>query len=125
MIDFDSVDEAVTFESEDEAASSSTLDVIVDTEEELTEVQRGFRERLAAEEHRKADITDTAYYACICFQSSEQLDAFLAALQIEDDSRFLDGVQLSKRLGITIPKCQPWPRLKTAGKVPEGIIILP
>lgn len=98
-----------------------TGDAETDSANDLTEVQAGFRKRAADEANRFALATDSEYWACICFQTREQKEHFLAALDIlkfTDQStggRYLDGQEVAKQLGVTLPSANvPY---KTSAKV--------
>lgn len=81
-----------------------TGDAEVDSKVELDAVQEGFRNRAKAEHERFALATDTEYWACLCFQSREQKEAFLAALNIlQHGDKYLDGPAVAKELGIDLP----------------------
>jgi hypothetical protein len=77
----------------------------VSTKAELTDIQRGFRERMAAEEKRFRMATDGSYYATVCFESGEQCDAFFAYFGIDNGkgSLFVDGRIMADKLGIPMP----------------------
>ena len=77
----------------------------VDSKLELDEVKKGFRDRAKNESNRFALATDTEYWACICFQTREQKDAFLKALQLfELGDKYLDGQEVAEVLGVKLPK---------------------
>ena len=73
---------------------------------ELTDIQRGFRERMANEEKRFRLATDGSYYTVIAFESGEQCDAFLAYFGIGrgPGSLFVDGRPMADKLGIELPQ---------------------
>lgn len=76
-----------------------------DSKLELDAVQKGFRDRAKNESNRFALATDTEYWACICFQTREQKDAFLKALQLfELGDKYLDGQEVAEVLGVKLPK---------------------
>lgn len=82
-----------------------TGDAEIDSMADLDEVQSGFRKRAADESNRFALATDTEYWACLCFQTREQKEAFLAALDIlKFGDRYLDGQEVAKQLGVALPK---------------------
>ena len=77
----------------------------IDSKLELDEVKKGFRERAKDEGNRFTLATDTEYWACICFQTREQKDAFLKALQLfELGDKYLDGQEVAEVLGVKLPK---------------------
>ncbi len=77
----------------------------VDAAADLDEVQAGFRKRAADENNRFALATDSEYWTCICFQTREQKETFLAALDIlKFGDRYLDGQLVAKQLGVELPR---------------------
>lgn len=72
---------------------------------ELTEIQRGFRERMAAEAERYKTATDGSYYAVVCFETGAQCDAFFNYFGIGrgEGSLFVDGRPMADKLGIQLP----------------------
>lgn len=95
-----------------------TGDAQTDSAAELTAVEEGFRKRASDESSRFALATDSEYWACLCFQTREQKNAFFAALNILDlgnGARYFDGVAVAKRMGIELPSADvPY---KTSSKV--------
>lgn len=91
-------------------------DAVADTEEELTALQAGFRQRAKDEGKRFMEATDTEYWFCVCFQTREQKEAFLAAMNwIRFGDKYLNGELVAKELGVTLPKADvPY---NTGGKV--------
>ncbi len=82
-----------------------TGDAEFDSKTDLDAVQEGFRKRAADEGKRFALATDSEYWACICFQTREQKETFLAALNIlKFGDRYLDGKEVAKQLGVTLPE---------------------
>lgn len=93
-----------------------TGDAEQDSAADLDAVQQGFRNRAKAESDRFALATDSEYWACICFQTREQKEAFLSALKIlEFGDKYLDGQLVAERLGVKLPGSQvqykPEPKL--------------
>jgi hypothetical protein len=81
-----------------------TGDPEADSKADLDAVQEGFRARAKQEADRFALATDSEYWACLCFQSREQKDAFLAALNIlEFGDKYIDGQLVAERLGVKLP----------------------
>lgn len=82
-----------------------TGDYEYDAELELSETLRGFKERAKAEAERFKNATDTEYWACFCFQTREQKDVFLKALDlIQFGDKYLDGVRVAEQLGVELPE---------------------
>jgi hypothetical protein len=88
----------------------------IDSAADLDAVSAGFRKRAMDEGKRFAMATDAEYWTCICFQSREQKEAFLAALDLlKFGDRYLDGQEVAQQLGIELPKADiPY---KTSSKV--------
>lgn len=79
-------------------------DAVKDTRDELTALQAGFRQRAKDEGKRFMEATDSEYWCCLCFQTREQKEAFLTALQlIQFGDKYLDGQLVAKQLGVPIP----------------------
>jgi hypothetical protein len=72
---------------------------------ELAAIQTGFMQRLEKERHRTIDKFDTEYWVCTIFETREQKEAFLAALDIhiEEGDKYVDGYVLARRLKIKLP----------------------
>jgi hypothetical protein len=76
----------------------------IDCAAELDAVQEGFRNRAKDESNRFKLATDSEYWACLCFQTREQKEAFLAALGVlVHGDKYLDGQIVANKLGITLP----------------------
>ena len=81
-----------------------TGDAEADSAADLDAVQAGFRKRAKDEGKRFALATDTEYWSCICFQTREQKEAFLAAIGVlQYGDKYLDGELVAKALGIELP----------------------
>lgn len=79
-------------------------DIEQDSIDDLDAVQSGFRARMKAEDGRKKLAVDSEYWACVCFQTREQKEAFLSALNIlEFGDKYIDGQLVANRLGIVLP----------------------
>jgi len=79
----------------------------IDSASDLDSLHQGFRNRAKTENARFALTTDSEYWACICFQTREQKEHFLAALKIlEFGDKYLDGLLVAKRLGVILPESQ-------------------
>lgn len=75
-----------------------------DSEAELDAVQAGFRQRARDEGKRFELATDSEYWACICFQTREQKEAFLSALKLLPfGDKYLDGQLVADQLGVKLP----------------------
>jgi hypothetical protein len=69
---------------------------------------------MAAQDKRFAErfkqLTDTEYWFCVCFQTREQKDEFLAKSGIKNACRsekYLDGMKLAKHLGVKLESPVP------------------
>lgn len=69
-----------------------------DCTEEIGTIEKGFRERMAAENKRFADMCDTEYWCCICFKSRAQREEFLRSLDLPTDQKYLDGREVAKAM---------------------------
>jgi len=78
-----------------------TGDVEKDSEAELDALQKGFRDAIKREDKRFELATDSEYWFCVCFQSREQCNAFLKAMDLlEIGDKYLDGQEVAKKLGV-------------------------
>jgi hypothetical protein len=77
-----------------------------DAKADLTEIQVGFRSRASAEANRFMLTTDSEFWGVLCFQTREQRDVFFNSLGLLEfgDSRYYDGVEVAKKLGIILPE---------------------
>lgn len=76
----------------------------IDSKADLDEVQKSFRERIKMENVRFQNTTDSEYWFAVCFQTREQKEAFLKAMNLFlIGDKYLDGVEVAKQLGINIP----------------------
>lgn len=76
----------------------------IDSKADLNEVQKSFRERIKMENDRFQNTTDSEYWFAVCFQTREQKEAFLKAMNLFlIGDKYLDGVEVAKQLGINIP----------------------
>ena len=76
-----------------------------DAKADLDEVQKSFRERIKTENNRFKNTTDNEYWFAMCFQTREQKEAFLKAMNLFlICDKYLDGVEVAKQLGINIPE---------------------
>lgn len=74
-------------------------------EQEVTDLLAGFRARARQEQQRFDLATDSEYWVALCFQSREQVEAFLAQTGWDaPTAKYVDGQAVAKRLGIRLPK---------------------
>lgn len=91
-------------DSEDDplANLSEGKDLEADSFEELDAIKAGFRRRMKQEGDRFRRATDLRFWTAVCFESTEQRNAFLDAVGFPDDGQYIDGVQLAEKLGIDL-----------------------
>jgi hypothetical protein len=72
---------------------------------ELTQVQKGFRERLKAEMERSDKMTAAFYYTVLVFETQEQCDTFIreSGCAGRGSDLFIDGRVLADALKIRLP----------------------
>jgi len=72
---------------------------------ELDAIQTGFMMRLEKERERTIGRYDTEYWVAVIFETREQKETFLAALDItiEEGDKYVDGYVLAQRLRIKLP----------------------
>lgn len=81
-----------------------TGDPEIDSAADLSALEEGFRAKIKNESKRFELATDTEYWACLCFQTREQKEHFLAALNIlQCGDKYLDGQEVADILKIKIP----------------------
>lgn len=74
---------------------------------DLNELQSGFRKRALDEAKRFRLATDSEYWCCVCFQTREQKEAFLKALDLlKYHDKYIDGQLLAKQLNIALPAAE-------------------
>lgn len=74
-----------------------------DTELELTELQKSFREKAKKEADLKKKNTGTEFWSCVVFETQEQRDRFFEILGIkEKDNQYINGKKLIKALELKI-----------------------
>jgi hypothetical protein len=57
----------------------------------------------ALREHMRL-TTDSEYWCALCFETREQKEAFLKAINIyHEGDKYLDGLDMARRLGINLP----------------------
>ncbi|EGY53133.1 hypothetical protein [Neisseria shayeganii] len=88
----------------------------VDSKADLDAVQQGFRDRIKNESNRFELATDSEYWFAACFQTREQKEAFLKAIDLlAHGDKYIDGRLLAEKLGITLPDADvPY---RTEGKI--------
>lgn len=96
----------------------------VESEEEMSEVLSGFKDRAARENQRNTDATDSEFWFCVCFQTREQKDEFLVKSGLMPmGDKYLDGLAVAEHLNIPIEAETPtMPKLKT-DRTLRGLLI--
>jgi 23S rRNA G2445 N2-methylase RlmL len=75
-----------------------------DADHELSALLKGFQERAKQEQDRFVLATDSEFWFCVGFQSREQKDLFLKALNwLQYGDKYLDGTLIAQREGIDLP----------------------
>lgn len=75
-----------------------------EAKEETSAVLQGFADRKKAEATRQAYAEDGEFFTCLVFQSKDQRDAFIKALNLRpEDPQYLDGQAIAKALNIDLP----------------------
>jgi hypothetical protein len=83
-------------------------DIEADSAADLDAVQAGFRARAKRDADRKRLATDSEFWACLCFQTRAQKEAFLAALNLlQLGDKYIDGIDAAKVLGVPLPAGGP------------------
>ena len=76
--------------------------------EELSEVLRKFKEQAKQEQEVYLENVDSEYWVAICFQSREQKEEWLKKTGlIEFGDKYLDGLEVAKKMGIDIADMTP------------------
>lgn len=72
---------------------------------ELSELEAAFKKRAEAEQERFMLATDSEYWVALCFQSRDQKEEFLRALDlIQHGDKYLDGWTVAKKLGVRLTR---------------------
>jgi hypothetical protein len=90
-----------------------------DADTTMSEALRAVIERKKASMERFRVASDPEFYFCVCFQSREQKEDFLKKAgweSIGDGGRFLNGLEVARRLNIGI-EVLPIEPLKLRGKI--------
>jgi hypothetical protein len=91
---------------------AQTGDLETDAQAEVSAVLSGFQDRARQEQARFELATDTEFWFSVYFQSREQKEAFLKALEwLTSGDKYLNGLELAEAMGIELPKVSlPKPR---------------
>src|ERR1700733_1475904 len=81
---------------------------------QLTDLQQKFRSAKERSDRRIDAITDSEYWFAVCFQSREQKEAFLKAVNwISLGDKYLDGTAIALSLKISLPPAADLVFIKT------------
>lgn len=79
-----------------------------DTEEEVSETLRQFKEGVKAENALRDDNIDPNFYSVLIFNNHRQREAFFRGVGVKCNERtnlkFINGVKLAEAMGIELPK---------------------
>lgn len=70
-----------------------------EVKQELTKLQKEFRERNEQEQKRFKDVCDSNYYFTVCFQNREQLNEFCDMVGLDSEELYFDGREFAKKIG--------------------------
>lgn len=88
-------------------APAQTLEA--DAEQRLLAAESAFMARQKAEAARVEAATDTEFWCALYFQTREQKEAFLRAMKLlELGDKYLDGCEVARVLGVTLPQGPEW-----------------
>jgi len=75
---------------------------------EVNEVLDAFKTRAQNENARLQDATDSEHWFAVCFQTREQKEEFLRKMDIiKLGDKYLDGLKVARKLGITLESPVP------------------
>jgi len=90
-------------------------DVEKDTAEELTEMQKKFRQGRSKERKQFKDQTNAGYYTVLIFQTREQAEEFNSKVGEKPSEVFIDGLKVAKILGVGIKnETPPMPKFRVS-----------
>lgn len=75
----------------------------VDAAKEMSALQKGFKDRAAAERDRFRKATDSEFWFAVCFESREEKEQFLKFVGVKTKlmgDKYIDGKQFAKILGV-------------------------
>jgi len=77
-------------------------DLEASADAEMSEMLRQIKERRKADRDRFRVARDPAYFLVLCFQSHDQRNEFLAKSGWGEDTCYLNGLEISRRLGLDV-----------------------
>jgi hypothetical protein len=82
-----------------------TGDIETDSATELNAMQSGFQKRAKDEADRYLLATDSEFWFAVCFESRDQKEMFLRAMEwMQLGDKYLDGTELARIESIELPK---------------------
>lgn len=79
----------------------------VDAQVEVSAILQAFKDRAKREQERFDLAADSEFWFAVCFQSREQKEAFLVAMEwIAGGDKYLDGPKLAADRGIKLPSVE-------------------
>ena len=85
-----------------------TGDLEKDASQQLTAIQKAYREKAKLIGDQKTLALDSEYWVCLCFKSREQKEAYLKAKDwICDGDKYLDGTKIAASEKIPLPGASP------------------
>ena len=98
-----------------------TGDPEVDCKQDLDALQQGFRDAIKREDKRFELATDSEYWFAVCFQTREQKEFFLKAMELfEHSDKYLNGDVVAEKLGVKLPEANvPY---RTEGKIDKAYL---
>lgn len=83
------------------------------TRDFISEVENSFIKRAKTEKERFDLATDSEYWVCLCFQSREQVEAFIEKSGWgEKTDKYIDGQEVASRLNISLPQCPEFGKIR-------------
>lgn len=83
-------------------------DIEIDSAAEMTAIKTGFVQRALNEDKRRQKATDSEYWVCLCFQSREQVEAFIETTGWgRRTDKYIDGQRVAAKLGVKLPHEDP------------------
>lgn len=90
------------------ASVDYTGDLAEDGARELSALDKAFKENAKDEKRKHQKVIDTEYWVALCFESREQKEAFLQAVNLfAQGDKYLDGRLFAKRCNIALPDEAP------------------
>lgn len=112
MTNLDELLKKAEFAKQQKAKLKASL--LAEITEDQSEIESATKSAFKAEANKLADVLDSEFYICLCFDSRAAKEQFLSQTKIaKTDDRFVDGHEIAKRLGVELPPRRKQHRLKT------------